>query len=1205
MWVAVVRSDDSLVGSTITRKTCQSRLIERDTNAHGAALPHRNSICWLTYFEISAQRRFAYCGSSLSALNTVFFAEYSNSHPSSLDNSNIICVEFGVEPLSALEAPGERRKIVPRNINVMKTAQRWISITVLLMFQTIGRTQAFESTELAVGAIIEKNDVAQEFCFRKSVQEANKLLQRHDSQRRGIQLVPVIETIDGDDSFDASRKACRLLERQVIAIFGPTTPTAVDSVQSLANQFEIPHLQIDWGYRQSTRGFALNVHPHYLAYGQALYDYVRKAEYWESIALIYYEEESLLKYDYLLRNFDQPVMLRKWEVANDNHKYVIKQFKTMQTNFRFIVDIPFWEVEEFLFLDIQLVDSQAFNVVEGANITTFSILRPTGDEGYGIRALLDDVRLSAIHDERFVRSSTPKRISASALLYDGLSLLALGLLSRARTSDIAPPTDLTCSSSRGWSPGISLMNDIKAIQPENFMGLTGTFQFDGHGWRSNMDLHILEYMPDGFRQFGYWNMDEGLVVTKNFSRTLQEMQSELKGKVLRITTKEEKPYVMYQGSVNPGEPKSTDPKHWRGFCIDLLNEIGKELNFTYTINLVPDSTYGNAKIIDGEEVWDGMVQELRTRKADLAVGSFTITYDRDRVIDFTTPFMYLGISIIYKRIEDKRSHLFSFLQPLSAPVWGYILAATIMVSLVLFVVARFSPYEWKINHPCNVNSNIVENKFNILNSIWFTFGALMQKGSDVVPHATSTRIIAGFWWFFTLIVISSYTANLAAFLTVARMESPIENAEDLAKQTKIKYGTIQGGSTAAFFEQTKFPTYKRMWQFMSSQKGVMMNSTEEAIRRVKREEYAYILESTMNEYYTKRDCELMQVGGLLDSKGYGIGLPEGSKYRDPISETILKLQHSQTIDKLKFRWWQEMDINVSCDAKQTKKSDTTSLGVEKVGGCFVMLLIGMGASLIVSLFEFLYDAYQRMAHSKRSLHEEVARAFRFSTTTSSLRSRMAEEATKLPPIHLSGCVTGEKTNFGSALAYAPCLPPPEFPPPKPGLSYTNFIKTPVVADRPQFGVGSDSSSSAPAIEIKPRPDGVVDANDLDEPAAHDSDSRFILQQQHPQQQRQPLPSYPLHRHPEPPVDSGFMRPSGLHPPEENVDEFDDDRTQQQWLAGPSPNSMGLPDQYPLTTQPALRNISSNNWDDSIADHRLGSRSTLSNAPDFLIKKVSC
>lgn len=62
--------------------------------------------------------------------------------------------------------------------------------------------------------------------------------------------------------------------------------------------------------------------------------------------------------------------------------------------------------------------------------------------------------------------------------------------------------------------------------------------------------------------------------------------------------------------------------------------------------------------------------------------------------------------------------------------------------------------------------------------------------------------VAGIWWFFTLIMISSYTANLAAFLTVERMDSPIESAEDLAKQTKIKYGALKGGSTASFFRVT-------------------------------------------------------------------------------------------------------------------------------------------------------------------------------------------------------------------------------------------------------------------------------------------------------------------------------------------------------------------------------------------------------------------
>lgn len=69
-----------------------------------------------------------------------------------------------------------------------------------------------------------------------------------------------------------------------------------------------------------------------------------------------------------------------------------------------------------------------------------------------------------------------------------------------------------------------------------------------------------------------------------------------------------------------------------------------------------------------------------------------------------------------------------------------------------------------------------------------------------MPKALSTRIVGGIWWFFTLIIISSYTANLAAFLTVERMESPIDSADDLAKQTKIEYGVVEDGSTMTFFK---------------------------------------------------------------------------------------------------------------------------------------------------------------------------------------------------------------------------------------------------------------------------------------------------------------------------------------------------------------------------------------------------------------------
>ena len=115
------------------------------------------------------------------------------------------------------------------------------------------------------------------------------------------------------------------------------------------------------------------------------------------------------------------------------------------------------------------------------------------------------------------------------------------------------------------------------------------------------------------------------------------------------------------------------------------------------------------------------------------------------------------------------------------------------------------------------------------------------------------------------------------------MQSPINNAEDLSKQTEIKYGAVIGGSTQNFFKESIIQTYERMWNFMNSNPKHFVKSSKEGIERVKKGGYAYLIESLTNEYMRQRDCDLIQIGGLLDSKGYGIGTPTGSPWRDKVN----------------------------------------------------------------------------------------------------------------------------------------------------------------------------------------------------------------------------------------------------------------------------------------------------------------------------------
>lgn len=52
----------------------------------------------------------------------------------------------------------------------------------------------------------------------------------------------------------------------------------------------------------------------------------------------------------------------------------------------------------------------------------------------------------------------------------------------------------------------------------------------------------------------------------------------------------------------------------------------------------------------------------------MSIGDLTITSARERVVDFSAPFMNLGISIMIRRPEKQKPSVFSFMEPLSNEV---------------------------------------------------------------------------------------------------------------------------------------------------------------------------------------------------------------------------------------------------------------------------------------------------------------------------------------------------------------------------------------------------------------------------------------------------------------------------------------------------------------------------------------------------------
>uniref|UniRef100_A0A674MMV4 Glutamate receptor n=1 Tax=Takifugu rubripes TaxID=31033 RepID=A0A674MMV4_TAKRU len=592
----------------------------------------------------------------------------------------------------------------------------------------------------------------------------------------------------------------------------------------------------------------------------------------------------------------------------------------------------------------------------GANITGFQIIRTTSPlQRRQMRCCLHDVTDSLGFLVAFQYTS--------ALTHDAILVIAEAFryLRRQRVdvSRRGSAGDCLANPAVPWSQGIDIERALKMVQVQ---GMTGNIQFDTFGRRANYTIDVYEMKSGGPRRIGYWNEYENFVYVMDQQVTNES--SSVENRTIVVTTIMEAPYVMYKK--NYMQMDGND--RYEGYCVDLASEIAKHVGIRYKLSIVPDGKYGAR---DPEtKTWNGMVGELVYGRADIAVAPLTITLVREEVIDFSKPFMSLGISIMIKKPQKSKPGVFSFLDPLAYEIWMCIVFAYIGVSVVLFLVSRFSPYEWHLDE----NDEFKDpqsppdppNDFGIFNSLWFSLGAFMQQGCDISPRSLSGRIVGGVWWFFTLIIISSYTANLAAFLTVERMVSPIESAEDLAKQTEIAYGTLDSGSTKEFFRRSKIAVYEKMWSYMkSAEPTVFAKTTPDGVSRVRKSKgkFAFLLESTMNEYIEQRKpCDTMKVGGNLDSKGYGVATPKGSALGTPVNLAVLKLSEQGILDKLKNKWWYDKG---ECGTKDSGSKDKTSaLSLSNVAGVFYILVGGLGLAMTVALIEFCYKSRQETKRLK-------------------------------------------------------------------------------------------------------------------------------------------------------------------------------------------------------------------------------------------------
>ncbi|XP_068087327.1 glutamate receptor ionotropic, kainate 2 isoform X2 [Hyperolius riggenbachi] len=558
----------------------------------------------------------------------------------------------------------------------------------------IGNTQGTTHV-LRYGGIfeyIESGTVgAEELAFKFAVNTIN----RNRTLVPNITLTYDTQKINLYDSFEASRKACDQLSLGVAAIFGPSHISSTNAVQSVCNALGVPHIQTHWKHQLSDNkdSFYVSLYPDFSSLSRAILDLVQFFK-WKTVTIAYDDSTGLIRLQELIKapsRYNLRLKIRQLPIDTKDAKPLLKEMKRGK-EFHVIFDCSHYmaagilkqalamgmmtEYYHYIFttLDLFALDVEPYRY-SGVNVTGFRILNIENSQV-----------VSTIEKWTMEKLQAPPKPDSglldgfmttdAALMYDAVHVVSVAV----RQFPQMTVSSLQCNRHKPWRFGARFISLIKEAQWE---GLTGRINFNKtNGLRTDFDLDVISLKEEGLEKIGTWDPASGLNMTDSQKEKPANITDSLSNRSLIVTTILEEPYVMFKKSDKPLYGK----ERFEGYCIDLLQKLSEILGFKYEVRLVEDGKYGVKD--DATQQWNGMVRELMDHKADLAVAPLAITYVREQVIDFTKPFMTLGISILYRKPNGTNPGVFSFLNPLSPDIWMYILLAYLGVSCVLFVIAR-------------------------------------------------------------------------------------------------------------------------------------------------------------------------------------------------------------------------------------------------------------------------------------------------------------------------------------------------------------------------------------------------------------------------------------------------------------------------------------------------------------------------------------
>ena len=501
------------------------------------------------------------------------------------------------------------------------------------------------------------------------------------------------------------------------------------------------------------------------------------------------------------------------------------------------------------------------------------------------------------------KSCSTTTINSSCISYSGSSFCfnrrfdqsnaVLNALSQLSFDGISGPIQFTVNSTDRTSGSYYKVQNIQSL--ENISRFVPVLSYsESDGWKSYSDMSYI-----------IW---PGNTLDKPSGRAI------LRGVNLRIGVIAAVPFTIVMEELDPNGESTTK---LTGFVPELIDLLQEHMGFTSSIIVAPSNlTY--AEII-------GMVA---SGVYDIVVGDVTITSQRREIVSFSNSIFDNSLRIISRNSLYTSTDLTSFLKPFSRGLWLLLFCAGVFAGILFCLIERYD------NKDLQQRSLLSQCAM----SIWYSFGNIVGYGGAFEASTAAGRLLTAGLYVLSLIILASYTANLASDLTLQKTQGIISGIDDI-KNGKIPSHRIGIREGTAMEEYYLREISKR------SKNYYPLKSLDEAYDRLLDNTIdASIIDAAFGEYLTNNIyCNLTLLGEGFDSGAFGIAMSKDWLYAHDLDVNILKIRESGELEHLKAKWFQG---KICAHTLET----STAMKIEHLGGLFLTFAIFCILSMILFLW---------------------------------------------------------------------------------------------------------------------------------------------------------------------------------------------------------------------------------------------------------------